>query len=126
MASELLRLCVRCDRFAPGAVRDAITHLPELDGVRDDAVLVASELVTNAVMHSLCADDDLLEVLVMGDGRVRISVVDPGASGLSAQIADRPPQLGGMGLKVVQNVAREWGTERRSDGYEVWAEITNG
>ena len=102
-----------------------MAELPELGGVRDDAILVASELVTNAIVHSLCTEDDLLDVRVAGDGGVRISVVDPGASGLSAQIADRPPQLGGMGLKVVENLARQWGSERRPDGYEVWAELTH-
>ena len=28
-----------------------------------------------------------------------------------------------MGLKVVEEVARSWGTERRADGYKVWAEL---
>jgi anti-sigma regulatory factor (Ser/Thr protein kinase) len=123
MAGDLLRLCVRCDEAAPGVVRDAMSQLPELGGVRDDAILVASELVTNAVRHSLCGPDDLLEIRVAGDGRLRISVLDPGVSGGRAQIVDRPTSFGGLGLKVVEQLADRWGSERGSSGYRVWAEL---
>jgi anti-sigma regulatory factor (Ser/Thr protein kinase) len=86
-------------------------------------MLLASELVTNAVRHSLCAEDEFLTVRITGDGRFRIAVLDPGASGESAEIADRPIELGGLGLKVVEQLAATWGTERRDDGYRVWAEL---
>jgi len=86
-------------------------------------MLVASELVTNAVCHSLCTQDEFLGVRITRDGRLRIAVHDPGASGQSAEIADRPIELGGMGLKMVEQLAATWGTERRDDGYRVWAEL---
>jgi anti-sigma regulatory factor (Ser/Thr protein kinase) len=123
MAREAVRMCVRCDEFAPSAVRHAMTRLSTFGGPLGDAMLVASELVTNAVRHSLCTEDELLNVCITHDGRLRIVVVDPGGSGREAQIADRPIELGGLGLKVVEQLATHWGTERRDDGYRVWAEL---
>ena len=123
MAGDLLRLCVRCDELAPHAVRAAMAELPAMGGRRDDALLIASELVTNAVLHSLCGPDDFLDVCITSDGWLYISVLDPGASGGAAEIDERPAGFGGLGLKVVQAAADRWGTDRRPEGYQVWAEI---
>jgi anti-sigma regulatory factor (Ser/Thr protein kinase) len=114
---------VRCDEFAPTYVRQEMTRLPDLGCVLEDAMLVASELVTNAVRHFRCTDDEFLSVCITRDGRLRISVLDPGGSGREAEIADRPIELGGLGLKLVELIASAWGTERRDDGYQVWAEL---
>jgi Histidine kinase-, DNA gyrase B-, and HSP90-like ATPase len=122
--TDVLHLCVRCDDLAPAAVWEKMRGLHNLGSALHDAMLVASELVTTAVRHSLCAEDDFLDVRITRDGRLLISVRDPGASGSSAQIADRPIELGGLGLKVVEQVAATWGTERRNDGYGVWAELS--
>lgn len=121
--ADLLQISVRCDEFAPLAVRVQMRSLSGLGWVLGDAMLVASELVTNAVQHSLCTEDELLRVHITRDGRLRISVLDPGASGGSAEIAERPIELGGLGLKVVERLSAAWGTERRDDGYRVWAEL---
>lgn len=123
MAYDLASLTVRCEASAPRAVREAIADIPDVACVLSDAILVASELVTNAVRHSACTDDEFLDVRVTRDGWLRISVLDPGRARQAAEIAMRPVELGGMGLKVVEEVARSWGTERRPDGYKVWAEL---
>jgi anti-sigma regulatory factor (Ser/Thr protein kinase) len=120
---DVLHTSVRCDEFAPQAVRQAIANVPDLGWVLGDAMLVASELVTNAVRHSLCREDELLSVSISRDGRLRISVLDPGGSRTEAKIADRPLDMGGLGLKVVEQLAADWGSERRVDGYRVWAEL---
>jgi hypothetical protein len=31
--------------------------------------------------------------------------------------------IGGLGLKVVEQIAAAWGAERRDDGYRVWADL---
>lgn len=126
MADTLADLIVHCDETAPAAVRAAISRLDGIDTpVLEDTKLVASELVSNAVRHSQCTDQEFLNVRVSGagDGRLRVSVFDPGRSGGAADIASRPLQLGGMGLKVVEEVASRWGTTRRAQGYEVWADL---
>lgn len=118
-----MQMSVRCDDLAPTVVRQELRTLAGLGGTLGDAMLVASELVTNAVRHSLCSEDEFLTVRITRDGRLRIAVLDPGASGRSAEIAERPIELGGLGLKVVEHLAATWGTERGGDGYRVWAEL---
>jgi anti-sigma regulatory factor (Ser/Thr protein kinase) len=122
MVAELVHLTLRRDVMAPGVVRGAISEVPELTGVMEDAMLVASELVTNAVRYSLATDDEFLTVSVTQQGWLRISVCDPG-SDRDAAVANLHMELGGMGLKVVMELASRWGTERRADGYEVWADL---
>lgn len=86
-------------------------------------MLVTSELVTNAVQHSGCTEEDFLEVIVAADDTVRISVTDPGNSGGSARVTQRDAGFGGLGLQVVEQLATTWGSERRPEGYVVWAEL---
>lgn len=119
MARNLLDLRVRCDEFAPAAVRRAVADVAEVarPGL-EDTKLVASELVSNAVRHSRCSDAEFLSVCVAVNGGLRISVFDPGRSSQGAERANRPLGVGGMGLKVVAKLARRWGAERRAAGYE--------
>jgi hypothetical protein len=51
---ELLRLLMRCDSSAPRLARDALRTVAAIDLVRSDAILVVSELVSNAVLHAGC------------------------------------------------------------------------
>jgi anti-sigma regulatory factor (Ser/Thr protein kinase) len=92
--------------------------------VCDKATLIASELVTNAVMHSGCGPDDRINLYVrLGQDRLRITVHDPGASNRTPQVApEGDGSRGGLGLRVVQQIALGWGTEQ-ADGRYVWAEI---
>jgi anti-sigma regulatory factor (Ser/Thr protein kinase) len=124
MERELLRIITRCDPGAPGVVRGALSHLQEPQVSLGDAILVASELVANAVRHSCCATDDLLriEMLECSDC-LEIAVSDPGTSGRSAERVERQPGDGGLGLQVVEQLTRDWGAERHSDGYRVWAQL---
>jgi anti-sigma regulatory factor (Ser/Thr protein kinase) len=88
-------------------------------------MLVASELVTNAVLHSGCTERDLLQVLVKEEEgeRLLIAVTDPGASPSNASIS-RPsgPAPGGRGLKVVEQLSERWGVQR-NDEHTVWASL---
>jgi anti-sigma regulatory factor (Ser/Thr protein kinase) len=122
--TNVLSLDVPCDIDAPFRVRDALSGIEGFGWRLGDVLLVASELVTNALRHSGCNETEVIQVRVdRARGRVLISVCDPGASGMTARAAF-PAELGtgGFGLWVVQQVARRWGAERR-DGYRVWAEL---
>lgn len=124
---QLLRVNVRCDLTAPAVVREALARTEGIERVLDDATLIASELVTNAVIHSGCTAGDQIQVHVSrGSGRLTISVRDPGVSGKHAEVAEgNMAGYGGFGLKVVDAVALRWGTEREA-GYRVWAELPLG
>jgi serine/threonine-protein kinase RsbW len=121
--SELMNLELPCDPQAPAAVRGALhDRSGGTDWRMGDAILVASELVTNAVLHSGCAEDESIQVRV----RVRpehllISVRDPGASGGDAQVRSSPA-IGGWGLQIVEQLTERWGADR-AGGYNVWAEL---
>jgi anti-sigma regulatory factor (Ser/Thr protein kinase) len=123
LSSEFLALEVPCDQDAPAVVRRALAEIGG-EWPLEDGVLVASELVTNAVLHSDCSPEETLEVRAgLRLGRFIISVRDPGLSGRSA--APRSTDVsepGGWGLRIVEQLAHRWGAERQ-DGYLVWAEL---
>jgi anti-sigma regulatory factor (Ser/Thr protein kinase) len=123
--SELLSLDVPCDRHAPAVVRDALGEVHDGGGwALDDGLLVASELVTNAVRHSGCAPDHTLQVSVdLARDSLVISVHDPGLSRRRAEPrTPDEPEPGGWGLRIIEQLATRWGAAR-PDGYLVWAEL---
>jgi anti-sigma regulatory factor (Ser/Thr protein kinase) len=122
--SDVLALALRCDVAAPARVRGALNQLEGLGWELGDAMLIATELVTNALRHSACDEDEVLHVQVRQTAeRLLISVRDPGTSGKAAEVRT-PADLGegGVGLWLVDQLSRRWGTER-VDGYRVWAEV---
>jgi len=123
-SGEILALDVECGSRAPAVVRTALNQLRELGPARDEVILVASELVTNAVVHSGGSRGDTIHVRAALDGgRVWISVHDPGLSADSPQVRDSDGlQAHGWGLQIVKELADRWGFER-DHGYRVWAEL---
>ncbi|MEA2159527.1 MAG: hypothetical protein QOD66_1907 [Solirubrobacteraceae bacterium] len=101
-----------------------MSKLVAIDAVRDDALLIVSELATNAVVHSGSEPDDEFELRAdLVPSGLRIAVIDPGRSNQTpARRKGDPGHPGGMGLWVVETLARRWGTERHRR-LEVWAEL---
>jgi anti-sigma regulatory factor (Ser/Thr protein kinase) len=123
-ATEMLLLQLPCTRAAASAVREEMARLDSVGWVLGDAMLVATELVNNAVTHSGGDERHTVEVSIHreGDGIV-ISVRDPGCSGrAAAAFADAVQVGGGLGLMIVDALARRWGADRNRD-YQVWAEL---
>lgn len=120
---------VSTGRDAPSAVRDALrqrgSHLPR--EMRDDLLLLLTEVVTNAVRHSGARQGDPIEVRMSErPDCVRVEVVDPG------QGFKRPERLvpdhsktGGLGLVLVDRLSRAWGTRRTGNGWLVWFELAH-
>ena len=87
--------------------------------VVDDAVLVVSELATNAVVH---VGRDFTVTLSSGTSTVRIAVTD--SSHESPQLRDsRSTTPGGHGLHLVRALATSCGHDRVEGGKVVWAEL---
>ncbi len=123
-SEELLALHLPCDPEAPAAVRAALAEQEDLGWILGDAMLVASELVTNAVLHSGCGSEHVLHITAgIRGGCVRICVEDPGLAGGSVtQLAVSEFSDGGIGLLIVDQLVDRWGAER-DGGYRVWAEL---
>ncbi|WP_225849076.1 ATP-binding protein [Streptomyces sp. HPF1205] len=115
-----------------GAARSAAAawlgtwKLPE--GVCEDAVLVLSELATNALRHTASSNFLCCVGLTAGD-LVHLEVHDRGP--LIGSLDPRSPGLddeGGRGLLLVQHLSRRWGVARSviTGGNAVWARLGAG
>lgn len=115
-------ISLSCDPTAPGAARTLARCLAPA-GAEATTELVASELVTNAVLYA--HSDVELRILDLGD-RVRVEVSD-GSSQLPEML---PVQSGsewdqhGRGLHLVAALATTWGCIQRPGGKTVWCEIS--
>jgi anti-sigma regulatory factor (Ser/Thr protein kinase) len=86
----------------------------------DDAVLVVSELATNAITH---ADSPCRVRLSLTPGTFRIDVIDAGSGTPEPQLLDLAAEHG-RGLGMVAAVAAAWGIEALpGEGKLVWAEL---
>ncbi|MBV1948549.1 ATP-binding protein [Streptomyces sp. BV129] len=91
----------------------------------DSAVLVMSELVTNAIVHT--ASSRVVCELFDHDGLVRIAVRDEGcAPGEPHPAQQRPDEEHGRGLLLVAALCRAWGAQEHGPGLLVWAELERG
>ncbi|MGW1349572.1 ATP-binding protein [Streptomyces sp. NPDC002409] len=101
-------------------------------GIRDDEplaetlILLISELVTNAVVHTGCpAVLRMLFGSAGGSGTVRVEVADASC---------RPPQqrhaegedTNGRGLELVDGLADRWGWQPEGAGKRIWCEVDRG
>jgi anti-sigma regulatory factor (Ser/Thr protein kinase) len=122
--SAAIHLTLPCGPTAPGLARAALRDALARRQIRDDATLVASELVTNAVTHSGCGQEHTITLDArISDGCLRIAVHDPGRTGVVPRVRDGGAgEAGGLGLRLVERLARRWGAER-PDGCLVWAEL---
>lgn len=82
------------------------------------ATLIASELVTNALLHG--AGAIVMAVTRSGD-RLRIEVVDEGHPSLIGVVAPEDQGIGGRGLFIVDRLASSWGAVEGTA--HVWAEL---
>lgn len=110
---------------ARDAVRAALVAWGVGAGATEDAELVVSELVTNAVRASGPGGRQVAVRVVWADeGAVRVEVGDSGAGRPVPRVPVRGAE-GGYGLVLVEALAQRWGTERRPGGAgkTVWAEL---
>jgi serine/threonine-protein kinase RsbW len=94
-------------------------------GTLHDLHLLATELITNAVLHASVDESDMIEMRVALDaGGLRVSVTDPGADTVP-QVQELDPTVpGGMGLFLVEQISSDWGVERTRDGENrVWFQL---
>jgi anti-sigma regulatory factor (Ser/Thr protein kinase) len=88
----------------------------------DNAVLLTSELVTNAVMHSnsRCQGGMITVLITESAGNVRIEVADEGSDLYTPIVRGDVYASDGHGLFLVQTLSDQWGYTRDGQGTTVW------
>jgi anti-sigma regulatory factor (Ser/Thr protein kinase) len=91
--------------------------------VIDDASLLTTELMSNAVEHG----SGVLELeIAVQDGLLRVGVHDGSVKPPVMREGTSASLEGGRGIWLVQSIARDWGSDPsgREEGKTVWFELT--
>jgi DNA-binding NarL/FixJ family response regulator len=91
----------------------------EVQYLLDDAELLTTELVNNAVVH---ATSHVQLGVVLDRHRLRVQVVDTGAGALHRRQAELTDDSG-RGLFLVEELSHRWGTSAGANGKTVWFEL---
>ncbi len=94
------------------------------DEIADDAAVVMSELISNALRHARplpsgdirvawCRDDELIHLAVSDGG----AMTEPHRTRMTLS------SLGGRGLSIVEALADGWGVRHEEEGTTVWATL---
>jgi anti-sigma regulatory factor (Ser/Thr protein kinase) len=113
------------DPDSAAAARRALGELSDHISPRrlEDARLLVSELVTNAIRHAGLAADDLIRlVVVSGERALRIEVCDPGRGFDLSEPEPDPARPSGWGLYLVRELSDRWGVDR-AGVTRVWFEL---
>ncbi|MEU3225691.1 ATP-binding protein [Streptomyces sp. NPDC006976] len=96
------------------------------EDTREAAVLIVSELVTNAVVHTASARV-VCELRYLPAG-LRISVQDQGHQPCGPRLGRGADDEHGRGLLLVDSLSSAWGAHDAGDGSGriVWAELPHG
>jgi anti-sigma regulatory factor (Ser/Thr protein kinase) len=91
--------------------------------VLENAILLVSELVTNAVRHAAQGEMEEVELrLKVEPERIRVVVSDPGGGFEAVPRLPTASESSGWGLYLVDRIADRWGVITK-DRNEVWFEI---
>ena len=118
MAMQEAKVLFRPAATAPAMARRLLDGLG--DGLEpsllDDARLLLTELITNAIQHGHLERGDQIAVTVRreADGII-VEVVDPG-DGMPPLDSRGPGSGSGWGLTLLERLADEWGVEPVPDG----------
>ncbi|MEU7093342.1 MULTISPECIES: ATP-binding protein [Kitasatospora] len=111
-------------RTARRLIREQLTSWGWTGDPVDDLELIASELVTNAVVHACQGHGEIRLQLQEFDGDCRLEVWDPrGDLGVHRPHPRRFGE-GGRGVELVRRLAFDFGViARRGAGKRVWARV---
>ncbi len=107
--------------LARQATRSAVAAW-RLGYLADTAVLLVSELVTNAIQHAGPGAAATVLRLEYCGSWLRIEVHDASPDGPEPRIPDWLDESG-FGLMLVDALATKWGAQQTSHGKAVWAEL---
>ena len=113
----------------PEHVRDARDHVADLlrergwsDVAIEKARLVISELATNAIVHAQTRFE--LSCQVAGTARFEVRDWDPHSVPMLLEL--QPERAGGLGLRLIEAIATDWGVESHAESKVVWCTLDAG
>ena len=121
-AGDRVRLRLAPEPLSVGLARRFVRgHLSRQRVPRDavePALLVTSELVTNAYRHG---EGEIELIVSVSEDRVRIEVIDRGRDQAPAVREQTSDDTGGWGLRIVDQLAVQWGVFEGTT--HVWADL---
>lgn len=112
------------DVSSPALARRFVTECCAESGdakLSEIAVLLVSELVTNAVVH---AHTPSVLTLSRSTGRLRVELRDANPDpALISSATQNGHREGGRGVLLVQTLADRWGSDAHEGGKTVWFEL---
>lgn len=109
------------DTRSPSAAREFVSeHVCVEHGVAAVGAMLSltSELVTNAVLHG---EPPVTVRLSCSETELLLAVRDTGQD-----VPGSTQALGGVGLAIVEKIARDWGVTPMARGKEVWCRVATG
>ena len=124
----MVSMHVRAEAASAAVVRADLTADLAAHGLsadaRNDAALVATELITNAIQHGRpLASDELAVEWSTGREDVLIRVTDGGGSSHPRLMSSGPDDTSGRGLAIVHSLASSWGVDIGTERVTVWARV---
>lgn len=115
-------------------MREQLSRSGVSDAVVDDAVLILSELLSNACRHGRplghaeIGDGDIRAAWrVDKTGRLTVEVTDGGGPTRPIPATPSVTARGGRGLNIITSLAQDWGVRDSASGeVTVWAVLTDG
>jgi len=115
------RAVLPADERAPLTARRLVSTLLLAWGFPESvelAELVASEIASNAVRYAGTAGDLDLELSASEEDVIRLSIADG-----SPELPVLRPDRSGLGLRLVERVAADWGVDDHMLGKRVWVHL---
>jgi two-component sensor histidine kinase len=104
------------------SIADDLAHHEIAQESVENVVLVASELVGNAVLHAAAGEGELDVRWEVEADAVVLQVLDC-SSDLPHRRTTGAHEGGGRGLSIVAALALDWGVRRTNHGKLVWARV---
>jgi serine/threonine-protein kinase RsbW len=113
----------RADQIAHA--RDSTRRAVGACPVLDEAVLLVSELTTNALEHTATGDAGSFQVTVyQGEAALLIAVKDDGSDKIPLPSPADALAEDGRGLGLVELIASRWGHCNDQEGRTIWFELS--
>lgn len=104
------------------ALSDDLRAAGVFDQAVRDAVLVISELLSNAILHAYPLPGERLQVAWAVDlSSVEVAVSDGGSATVPHAGHPSPSSISGRGLSIVEHLCQTWGVRTDDVGLTVWA-----